>query len=152
MEFKFKIPKKNYFTINIKISIIYIIGSLFYYWSLARINTKEIMCLKVKEFRCFYMIAQYVLISSTLISITIYIIVFFKLQKYHLFNIFIIFIFFYLIDHDGGLVKHGIYNFLGFIFLSIFLLIFLCYTKCLCFLSKKLKYKNAYFSIFFLFK
>ena len=151
MEGKFKISRIYYFTINIKISTFYIIGSLIYYWSLVRINPKRIFCLKEKDFRCFYMIAKYVLISSTIISIAIYIILFFKLKKYHLLNIFIIFIFFYLTDHGSGLVKHGIYNFLVFIFLSIFLLIFLCYIKCLCFFTKKLKYRNKYFTIFFFF-
>ncbi len=40
---------KKYFNINFKISILYIIGSVFYYWSLAKINQKNgINCLKKK--------------------------------------------------------------------------------------------------------
>ena len=85
----------QYTTINIKISIFYIIGSLFYYWSLVRINPKRIKCLKARDFKCFYSIGEYVLISSITIDITIYIILFFNLKKYHLFNIFIVYLFFF---------------------------------------------------------
>ena len=134
---------------NVKIVIFYIIGCLFYYWSLVRINPKRIKCLKGKDFKCFYMIAEFVLISSIIISITIYIILFNKLKKFHLFNIFIIYIIFYFKDHDSGLVKHGIYNFIGFIFLSSFSFIFLCYINCIYFFSKKLKYRNIYFFVLF---
>jgi hypothetical protein len=141
----------NYFTLDIKISTFYIIGYLYYYWSLARINPKRIRCLKGTDFKCFFMIAEFVLISSFIINIVIYIILFFKLKKFHLFNIFVIYIFLYFIDHDNGLVNHGIYNFLIFIFLSFFSFIIFCYTKFLCFLSKRLKYRNILFAIFFFF-
>jgi len=143
--------EKNIFKINVKIVTFYFIGCFYYYWSLTKINPNRIKCFKGVDFKCFYIIAEFILISSFIINITIYIIVFFKLNKFHLFNIFIIFIYFYLIDHDSGLVKHGIYNFLGFIFSSIFSFIIFCFTKCLLFFSKKLKYKNIYFAfIFFL--
>ena len=137
------------FKINVKISILYCIGSLFYYWSLAIINNNEIICFKKKDFECFYAIAEYVLISSIIINISIYIIFFFKLKKFHLFNIFIIYLFFLLIDHDSGLIRHGIYNFLGFIFLLFFSFILLCYTKYLYFISKRLRYRNIFFCILF---
>ena len=111
--------------INVQICTFYIIGCLYYYWSLTRINPKRIRCLKWTDFKCFYMIAEFVLISSIIINITIFLILFFKLKQFHLFNIFIIYIFF-VIDHDAGLVKHGIYNILGFIFLSFSFVLF-CY-------------------------
>ena len=142
---------KENFNINVKITTFYIIGYLYYYWSLTKINPNRIKCIKGVDFKCFYIIAEFVLISSFIINIIIYIILFFKLNKFHLFNILIIFIYFYFIDHDSGLVKHGIYNFLGFITSSFFLFIIFSYTKCLHFFSKKLKYKTIYFAfIFFL--
>lgn len=149
MERELKSSSKNYFTINVKISTFYIIGCLFYYWSLARINPHRIKCFKRNDFKCFFMIAEYALISSIIISIAIYIILFYRLKKFHLFNIFIIYIFYYFIDHDSGLVKHGIYNFLIFIFLSFISFIFFCFAKCLYFLSRKLKYRNIYFILLF---
>lgn len=141
---------KNDFTINAKIITFYIIGCLYYYWSLARINPDRIYCLKRKFFMCFYMITEFVLISSIIISFAIYLILNFKLQKFHLFYIFIIYLLFYFNDHDSGLENHGIYNFLGFIFLSFFFFIIFYYIKCLNYCSKKLKYRK-YFVILFLF-
>ena len=141
----------QYTTIKIKISIFYIIGSLFYYWSLVRINPKRIKCLKARDFKCFYSIGEYVLISSITIDITIYIILFFNLKKYHLFNIFIVYLFFFLINHDSGLIRHGIYNFVGLIFFLFLSFIIFCYTKCICFFSKKLKFRKICLVIFFFF-
>ena len=138
------------FNINVKISILYIIGSLFYYWSLATINLKNrIQCLKTQDFKCFYSIAENVLVSSIIIDISIYLILFFKLKKFHLFIIFLIYIFLFLIDHESELIRHGIYNFLGFIFLLLLFFIIYCYTKFLFFFYKKLKYRNIYFGFFF---
>ena len=147
MEEKIKIS--NY-KINVKISILYNIGALFYYWSLVRLNINDIICFKEKNLNCFYSIAQYVLISSIIINISIYIIFIFKLNKFHFFNIFIIYLFFLFINHDSGLIRHGIYNFLGFIFLLFFSLLLLCYITFIYFISKKLKYNNIFFVILIL--
>lgn len=83
---------KKYYNINYKISFLYIIGSFFYYWSLAKINHKiGIKCLKKNDIKCFYAISENVLISSIIIDISIFIILFFDLEKYHFFNIFFIY-------------------------------------------------------------
>ena len=158
MEKKLKISKKinfflihlnkGYFKTNVKISFLYIIGSLFYYLSLARVNINGFKCLKKENFLCFFAIIENVLISSILISISIYIIFIFKLSKFHLFNIFIIYIFFLLINHDSQIVRHGIYNFLAFIFLLFFSFILYFYIKCLYFFAKLLKYRKIFFFIF----
>ena len=74
----------------------------------------------------------------------------FKLNKFHLLNIFIIYFIFLLLNHDSGLIRHGIYNFLGFIFLLFFSFILYCYIKCLYFFSKFLKYRKIFF-VFLLF-
>ena len=137
------------FKTNIKISFLYIIGSFFYYLSLSKINLNGITCLKKNSFKCFFAILENVIISSILIFISIYIIFIFKLNKFHLFNIFIIYLFFLLINHDNGLVRHGIYNFLGFIFLLFFSFIIFGYIKCLYFLTKILKYRKIVFTILF---
>ena len=139
--------KKRYFKTNVKISILYIIGSFFYFLSLARVNINGFKCLKKENFLCFFAIIENVLISSILISISIYIIFTFKLSKFHLFNIFIIYIFFLLINHDSQIDRHGIYNFLAFIFLLFFSFILYFYIKCLYFFAKLLKYKKIFFVI-----
>jgi hypothetical protein len=162
MEEKYKILKKKikyffihinhgYYLANVKISIFYLIGSLFYYWSLVEINLDGIQCFKKKDFRCIFAIAENVLISSILINISIYLICIFKLKKFHFFNIFIIFLFFLLIDHDNGLVRHGIYNFLGFIFLFSLSFILFYYAKCLYYFSKIFKFRKICFAILFSF-
>ncbi len=43
---------------------------------------------KKKDIECFYAIAEFVQISSIIIDISISIIVFFDLEKYHFYNIF----------------------------------------------------------------
>ena len=70
---------------NLKVIIIYIIGSLFYYWSLVRINPKRILCFGLIHFDCFYTIAEFVLISSIATGISIYLIFSFKINKCHIF-------------------------------------------------------------------
>jgi len=160
MEIKIKVIKEknecflfqllNKFRFNIKIITIYTIGSLFYYWSLVRINPKKIRCLKVRHFKCFYTIAEYVLISSIIISISIYLILFFKLNKFHIFIIFIIYSYYFYKDHDAGLVFHGIYNFLLFVLLLFLFIILYCYSSCIYFFSKKLSNRYIFFIILFL--
>jgi hypothetical protein len=54
-------------------------------------------------------------------------------------------------DHDSGLVKHGIYNFLSFIFLSFLLFILFAFIKYLCFFLKKLKNRNKNFALLLFF-
>ena len=161
MKIKLKFSKKNnklfliqlykkFFNINAKICCLYLIGSLFYYCSLTSIKlTTSFECFKKTNFNCFYSIAETVLISSIIIDISIFFILFLKLKKIHLFNIFLIYIYFFWIDHDFSLVKHGIYNFVGFILLvSLFLILFF-YAKCILFFINKFKYKNIYFAILF---
>ena len=99
----------------------------------------------------FFAILEYVLISSIIITIAIFIIFIYKLSKFHLFNILIIYLFFLLINHDSGLVRHGIYNFLGFIFLLLFLSILICFVKFSYYFSKRLKYKKIFFVFVFVF-
>lgn len=147
MKEKLKISK---YKINAKIIILYNIGALFYYWSLVRINIEDIICFKKRDLSCIYSIAGYVIISSIIINISIYVIFIFKLNKFHLFNIFIIYLFLLFINHDSGLINHGIYNFLGFIILLFFSLILLFYITFLFFISKKLKYSYIFFVILFL--
>jgi hypothetical protein len=146
----FLIQLINRFWINIKIITIYTFGSLFYYWSLVKINPRTIVCFKEWHFKCFYKIAEYVLISAITISISIYLILFFKLNKFHILIIVIIYSYFFYKDHNNGLVFHGIYNFLLFIFLLFLLFIIFCYSTCIYFFSKKLSNRYLFFIILFL--
>ena len=64
----------NKLWINIKIITIYTFGSIFYYWSLAQIDPRSVVCFREFHFKCFYIIAELVLISSITISISIYLV------------------------------------------------------------------------------
>ena len=62
--------------INAKITILYNIGALFYYWSLVRININDIICFKEKDLGCFFSIIEYVLFSSITLLYYIFILYF----------------------------------------------------------------------------
>ena len=62
---------KNRLWINIKVMAIYTLGSFFYYWSLVWIDPASVVCFREFHFKCFYIIAELVLISSIATSVSI---------------------------------------------------------------------------------
>ena len=141
---------KNRLWINIKVMAIYTLGSFFYYWSLVWIDPASVVCFREFHFKCFYIIAELVLISSIATSVSIYLILLLKLNKIHIFNIIIIYSYFYYKDHENGLAFHGIYNFLLFIFFLFLILIIFCYSTCIFYFSKKLSNRYVFFIILYL--
>ena len=128
------------FFINLKIFIIYIIGAFYYYLSLTKINGGKMECFNKKNYKCFFTLARLTLSSSIIISSIFIFIITFKKNKIHIFIVFNIYIFFFILDHEAGLVNHGIYNFIAFIITTFIIFVFLYYINCLKNLYKKTKY------------
>ena len=122
--------KKN----NIFITIFYLIGVLFYLLSLCHINSLDLECYSATSVHCYYILAILTLISSIITSLSIYIIIYKDYKKFHLIIIFIIYSFLLLIDHDNGIIKHGLFNFLGFIVANAFIFSILFFFRFLFYL------------------
>ena len=125
---------------NIKIIFLYIIGSIIYLISLKHLSGIDMRCFSYVGERCYYAIGIIISISSFIITLAIYIILFNNYNKLHLIVISIIFFFLYLIDHNAEIVKHGLFNFVVFIIITLFLFIFFCYIHFLFYLYKKGNY------------
>ena len=98
--------------INIKIIILYFAGFFIYLYSLTPIKDVGMKCFKFRGVNCYYSLAILIFISSILISISIFLIINLKYSKIHLLIICIIYIVIFLIDHNDGIKRHGIFNFL----------------------------------------
>ena len=122
--------KKN----NLFITILYLIGVLFYLLSLCHINSLDLKCYFATSVHCYYILAFLTLISSIITCLSIYIIIYKDYKKFHLIIIFIIYFFLLLIDHDDGIIKHGLFNFLGFIIANVFIFSILFFFRFLFYL------------------
>jgi energy-coupling factor transporter transmembrane protein EcfT len=60
--------------------------------------------------------------------------------KIHLFIIFFIYFIFYLIDHNNKVIKHGLFNFIGFLLSTLLLMLIFFITKIIIVFIKKRKY------------
>ena len=119
--------KRNIF----KIKTIYMIGAFFYLLSLNHINGFAMECFSLGGVDCLFVIVKLVFSSSIFFSISIYLILFKKYKKINLIYILIIFLLFLLIDHNNGIIKHGLYNFVGLVLMTSLLFIFLCFIHLL---------------------
>ena len=128
---------------NALIIILYIFGFFFYLLSLREIQGPRMECFSRNGLQCFYFLGLFIFFSALITNISLYLIVFKKHSKIHLFSIFVIYAFLFYFDHNTGLVKHGIYNIIVFliIFVAIFFLLvfihysFFLYKKKRCFLN-----------------
>jgi hypothetical protein len=136
MNFQIHFNKKK----NLYIVIIYSIGVLFYILSLHHISSLDLECYFATSVHCYYILAILTLISSIITSFSIYLIIFKNIKKFHLIIIFIIYSFLLLIDHDNGIIKHGLFNFLGFIISDIFIFSILIFFRFLFYLLRKKKF------------
>ena len=141
---------------NIKVVILYIIGAIIYLISLKHLSGIDMKCFSYVGEKCYYAIGILIFISSLIVTLSIYIILFNNYNKFHLIIIFIIYLFFYIIDHNAEIVKHGLFNFVVFIVITIFLFIIICYLHFLFYLSRKRKYVllfllNIFILSFFIF-
>ena len=134
----FSFIKKN--LKNLYLFLLYIIGIIFYILSLKDINALDMKCFNKTGVECYYILAILTFISSFFISISIYLILYKSYHKINLIIICLIYSFLLYIDHNNGIIKHGMFNFLGFIFSTIFLLIIFCFFHFLIYLFKKRNY------------
>ena len=139
-----KIWNKKYY---ILIYILNLFGVIFYLLSLAKIKGIVMECYGFKGVECYYRLAKLLLISSIFKSITIYLIIIKKYHFIHIIIIFIIYIVLLLIDHNTGIIKHGLYNFIGQLFITSLLLMFLFFISLLYHLYKKSKYFLLFLTI-----
>ena len=131
----------NKFKINFKLTIIYLIGIYMYYLSLSPINSSRMNCFRKNNLYCIKTIAKLVIVSSCLMLFTLYIIFYIKIySKFHLFIIIILYIFLFLKDQNTQIVKHGFYNFIGFIIISILLIIIISYAFIIRYLFRKSRF------------
>jgi len=129
------------FKTNLKLMIKYLIGTYMYYLSLSPINSDSMTCFRNYNLHCIMIIAKWVFSSSCLIIFTSYIIIYHKIySKFHFFNIILLYIILYLIDHNAQIVKHGFYNFIGFIIITIILIIISLYVFMLINLFRKSRF------------
>lgn len=123
--------------INLKIVILYLLGFYFYILSLTYVNGVEMRCFKSKGVQCYYTLAFLTFVSSIIISISIFLIINLKYSKIHLLIIIIKYIFLFNFDHNDGIQKHGIFNFIAFTLLTLLIYFFLNFIKFLYYLYKK---------------
>lgn len=122
---------------NYVIILFYIIGAISYLFSLNEIEGVRMTCFKRQKVACIYILVTLTFISSFFISISIYLILFKNYKKIHLIIIFVICLLFYNIDHNDSIIKHGFYNFIGFLFSSLILFIIFCFFNFIHYLFKK---------------
>ena len=130
---------KPYFK-QLFILILHISGVLFYILSLTHIEGLGMKCFSYAGIQCYYTLAKLTCISGIITCITLYIILYKKYNKIHFFIIIINYLFLYLIDHQKEIVKHGYYNFIGFLTTTIFFFLLLNFIHFLIFLFKKKAY------------
>ena len=137
-----------------KLIIIYMIGAFFYYLSLRPIKGPKLTCFKKRNLACFTILSRLVIASSSIITFSIYMILYNKIySKYHLINIIIIYSNFIYKDHNNEIQKHGLFNFIGFIIFTILFFLILLTIKFIKNLFQKSKYIIAFLflSIFLFF-
>ena len=109
-----------------------------YYLSLSPINSSSMKCFRKRNLYCIMTIAKLVFASSCLMLFTFYVIFYRKIYlKFHLFIIIILYIYLFYKDQNVQIVKHGFYNFIGFIIITILLIIIASYSFILRCLFKK---------------
>ena len=135
---KIKIKKKFKYSKNdCLIIFLYIIGSIFYFFSLKRINGTKMECFSRIGLNCYYFLGKLLLISSIFINISLYLIIFKNYSKIHLFIILLIFSILFRKDHNDGIARHGLYNIIVFVFILIVLIFISIYIHYLHLFFKK---------------
>ena len=119
----------NKFKKNFKLATIYLIGIYMYYLSLSPINSVKMNCFRKNNLYCIKTIAKLVIASSGLMLCTLYVILYRKIYlKFHLFIIIIPYLVLFYKDQNTQIVKHGFYNFIGYIIITILLIIIASYA------------------------
>ena len=131
--------------------ILYSLGIIFYALSLDNIKGPDLKCFFFSGLNCMQFLALLVFISSALTSFSIYLILFKNKNKIHLLLICLIYLIFYFVDHNDGLLVHGLYNFIVFVIISIILFLMILILHFTYFLFYKKKYYIIILIILFFF-
>ena len=123
-----------------RIEILYILGIFLYLLSLKHINGIGMRCFHRSGVQCLFMIAKLIFCSSLLFSISIFLILLKKSKKIHLLYILFLFILFILLDHNNGIIEHGLYNFILLVLMTFISFFFLCNIYLIFKLFKKKNY------------
>ena len=127
---KFTFPKfphisKRQKYLEILAIIMSVISYLLYYLSLGGCDGTQTECLKNSNIAYYYILVDFCFISAGLICLINYLIISKIISKYHLIHQIIVFSFLFLSDTGSSLMKHGLYNIIGFALFVIFYTIFL---------------------------
>ena len=129
---------------NLFIIIIYFSSAFFYILSLTHIEGLGMNCFSREGIQCCFILAQLTLISGLLTGLSIYIIFYKKYNKIHFLIIIIIYFLLYVFDHNSDIVKHGLYNFIGFFSTTSLFFLILNFSRFLIFLIKKKLYLMSF--------
>ena len=122
--------------------ILYIFGVFFYLLSLKPINGIGMECFSLKGVQCLFMIAKLILCSSLFFSISIFLTLIKSNKNIRLIDILLLYILFILLDHNNGIIKHGLYNFIGLVVMTIILI----FSSLFIIQTTIKKFKSSHFS------
>ena len=125
---------------NLLLFLLYIIASISYLLSLHEMEGISMTCYKRNRIQCLYILISLTLISSFLISISLFLIIIKNYKKFHLLIIFIIYFVLYIKDHNDKIIKHGLYNFIAFIVFTIIIFLIFCFIYLFIYLIKRRKF------------
>jgi len=142
----FSFPSK---ILNKFILILNIIGFILYFFSLIGCHKGEENLCVTDFFVQFYILAALLIIDCIIISITITLIIWKKIKIFHLIYIIIGYYIYYQYDNSYTLVKHGGYNIIFLILISMMLVLIYSFFIILITKFRKKKWKFIIFLIIF---
>ena len=122
------------------IIVLYILSSITYIFSLKKVSGTNLECFSKYGLNCYFFLGKLLFLSAFLTDISIYLIIFKNYSKIHLLIIFLIYCILFLIDHNSGIIYHGFYNIITFLFFLIFISFIFYYLQYLLFLHKQKKH------------
>ena len=129
------VTKKNYYFLI----FLYILSSFIYILSLSKIKGTHMECFSKQGLQCYFFLGKLIFLSAFLTDISIYLIIFKNYSKLHLLIIFLIYSSLFFIDHNSGIIYHGFYNIMAFLFFLILVFFIFYYLHYLLFLLKQKK-------------
>ena len=122
------------------IIFLYLLGPFFYLLSLKEIKTSKMKCFSKYGLECYFLLGKLIFISAILTVFFIYLITFKNYSKIHLLILLFVYLIFFFFDHNKGIVKHGFFNFLAFLFMITILFLVFCYANLLMRFFRNAKY------------
>ena len=120
---KNKIVTKKKNTFQFTILITSIISYVCYYLSLGGCHGTQVECLQNSNIGFYYYLMNYCLISAVFYILSFYMILLKLASKWHIIHLILVMLFLFISDTGTSLFSHGLYNIIGFIFISFFMTI-----------------------------